>query len=330
LSLFVACISLLLFPLLFTIEVGFFDSLLESQAFHLRLFLLFEELLTSVLASLLDRQLARQTRDLWALARRRDCGGSSWGFSRRGSLISLSRLKRSSSLLSSFELLGSLALLVLLLLQLLVSQLLWLLLCLPCSAHLLVILDLLLGSGRGALSSLGSKSLLLFTLLLLNNGVLLLSHLFDGSETLLPLSLHSEFGLALCLEGCTLTLTLLLHLLLFLLLEDLLELANGAAMLLGELLQLGAVLLLLLALLGPLVLIFLAHQLGHQLVSLHTRVIVDLLALFDDFGASSVAHLLGNRQRGVTFTVAIEDVHLRVLNSVLEHVDIARVLRSQV
>lgn len=124
--------------------------------------------------------------------------------------------------------------------------------------------------------------------------------------------------------------TLLLLLLLFLFLEHLFKLLNGATVLISELLQLGSVLLFLLSLAGALVFVLFTHQLIQKLVSLFRSVIVDLLALFDDFRALSVAHRLADCQWGVASVVALKDVSLRVLDYVLEHLVVACVLRDQV
>ena len=95
-------------------------------------------------------------------------------------------------------------------------------------------------------------------MLLPDDGFLFLALSFDRSDTLLPLSLNGKLSLAVSLDGCELLRFLLLLFLLLLFLEYSFELFNGASVLLGDLLELGSVLLLLLALLCALVLVLFA------------------------------------------------------------------------
>lgn len=195
---------------------------------------------------------------------------------------------------------------------------------------LFVILDLFISSGSGALCPLSGKLLALFTLLLLNDGILLLTLPFNCVDTLLPLSFDSKLDLAVCLDCCKLFLLLFSLLLLFLLLKDLLELANGASVLFCELLELRAVLLVLFTLLGFLILVLFTHQFKHQLVSLLGCVIMDILAFLNDLGTARVAHQCHDSEWSVTRVVAFKDVNLRVLHHILQHFDVASVFRHQV
>ena len=247
--------------LIFTVLVGLLYALLESFAIHLLLLLLFEHLSTSGFAYFLGGHLACETSDLGAFECSFLCDSSCyWGlFGCRG-LLTLFYLNDSSSgSLSSLSFLGSLALLVLLVLELLACELLHLfLLSLLGVTLLLNILAVLLRSSGGALGLLNSESLALLLLLLANYGLLFLALSFDRSDTLLPLSLNGKLSLAVSLDGCELFRFLLLLFLLLLFLEYGFELFDGASVLLGNLLELGAVLLLLLALLCALVLVLFA------------------------------------------------------------------------
>ena len=246
--------------LIFTVLVGLLYALLESFAIHLLLLLLFKHLSTSSFALFLGSHFACETSDLGAFECSLLCDSSCWGlFGRRG-LLTLFYLNDSSSgSLSSLSFLGSLALLVLLVLELLACELLHLfLLSLLGVTLLLNILAVLLRSSGGALGLLNSESLTLLLLLLPNDGLLFLALSFNCSDSLLPLSLNGKLSLAVSLDGCELFRFLLLLFLLLLFLEYSFELFNGASVLLGDLLELGSVLLLLLALLCALVLVLFA------------------------------------------------------------------------
>ena len=257
---FHTCLFFSINLLIFTVLVGLLYALLESFAIHLLLLLLFKHLSTSSFALFLGSHFAGETSDLGAFECSFLCDSSCWGLFGCRSLLTLFYLNDSSSgSLSSLSFLGSLALLVLFVLELLACELLHLFLLSILSVTLLLnILAVLLRSGGGALGLLNSESLALLLLLLPNDGLLFLALSFNCSDSLLPLSLNGKLSLAVSLDGCELFRFLLLLFLLLLFFEYSFELFDGASVLLGDLLELGAVLLLLLALLCALVLILFA------------------------------------------------------------------------
>ena len=83
-------------------------------------------------------------------------------------------------------------------------------------------------------------------------------------------------------------------------------------------------------LLGTFLLLFLAHELIEQLISLLTCLIKVLPALLNDFNSVCGVEGLGKGQGGVTILVAAEDVNLGILDDILEHLGLGTVLGGQV
>jgi len=324
-------IDILLFTLGLSFNVCFLNTVFKGQTLLLLALLLFEELLTGLLTSLLDSKLASQTSNTRGLDSF-DLGSLAWGSGLFGDLSTWSFLLIFSlSLCLSLSLLLALTLLVLLGLLLLAVE--FGLLCLSFVLALLLVsgeLQMVLGTGSRSLGALLSEFLALNFLHHLNYFKLLFTLSFDLCDALDTLSLYSELSFTLSRHSSDLTITLFLLLLLFMLLEDFLELLNRAAVLISELLELRSVFLLLLTLLGALVLVFLAHQLSHQLVSLNTSVIKDFLALFDDLYAALVLLELTDCQRSVAVVVPFKDIKFGILDDVLEDLLAGGLLGGQV
>ena len=182
--------------------------------------------------------------------------------------------------------------------------------------HLSLIFRLLICDGSQPLGLLSCLLFALFSLLLLNDRVSLISQPIELSNSFLFLTLGCQFGLSFGLLGGQFTLTLLFTLLFLLLLEDLLELLDGTIVLLSQLLEFRSVLLFLFAETSTLIFFLGPHELSHKLVSFGGCLIVDLLALFDNLGGLLVASLIANGQGCIASIVSVEDVNSGVLDDI--------------
>ena len=191
--------------------------------------------------------------------------------------------------------------------------------------HLSLIFRLFVCDGSQALGFLCSLLFALFTLILLNYRVSLISQPVKLSDAFLFFTLGCQFGLSFGLLGGQFALTLLFSFLLFLLFEDLLELLDGTVVLLGQFLELRSVFLFLFAKTGTLIFFFGSHELRHKLVSFGGCLIVDFLALFDNLGSFLVTSLIADGQWCITSIVSVEDVNSGVLDDIGEHFNVGHV-----
>ena len=161
-----------------------------------------------------------------------------------------------------------------------------------CSLAILVLLLLkfehLFCSCSRPLSFLSCHTLPFLLALSFHDGEFLGTLPFNSIDTCLSLPLRSKLLLTFGLKDGNLTIVLLLLLFLFLVLEDLLELFDRASMFVGQLLQLGSVLLLFFALTCLFIFGLFVQELIHQFVSLLCRVIELILALFDNLTPSLI------------------------------------------
>ena len=170
-----------------------------------------------------------------------------------------------------------------------------------------------------SLGLLSCHALTFFLALRFHDGELLGPLLFNSIDPCLSFPLSGELLFTFGLEQGDLTVVLFLLFLLLLLLEDLLELFDRAAVFVGQLLQLGPVLLLFFTLACLLIFGLLVHDLVHELVSLLGRVIELVLAFFDDLAASLILLMCADGHSGVTSIVTIKDIHSGVFHDIFEH-----------